>query len=365
VGDRPKSERDDLLDVAKGIAILGVVLLHAHAWLASIGVESQVLDFVAGRMTIPLPEFFLVSALVVSSSLVGPLASRSTLWRRVAPLLWLYLLWQPLVFAYRVFGDLLVTREPVDWSGELLRFVAFPVRPNGELWYLWALAVLFVVTFATRRAPAAVVMPVAAVLTIAVFGFGRVILGDTLWHQLGPGLQQLLPHALFVLVGARWGRALLTAARRTPWWGAVAAVVVWQGWAVAVSTFPPVAKEAGVPLQVVLGSAATFMAAAVVSRARISRPFAALGRGSLPVYILHTAAISVVLAIVVALGWEPVLDRSPVLTVGALIALVVSATWAVGRVVQRSRAAWLFTMPKRSAVRRPPAHRTDLPSAST
>ncbi len=171
-GNRPAT-REPALDMAKGIAVIGVVLIHTHTWLGAIGVRSAALDVIAGRLTIPLPEFFFVSGVVVASSVVGRDATSRSLWHRLRPILWLYVIWQPLVFAYRIVGDAFVRQEPVDWSGELIRLLAFPLRPNGELWYLWALALLLTLSYLTRNISSRVVIPIAALCFVAVYSFGE------------------------------------------------------------------------------------------------------------------------------------------------------------------------------------------------
>jgi uncharacterized membrane protein YcfT len=337
--------RDTMLDTAKGIAVLGVVLIHAHAWLGAVGVHADALDFVTGRMTIPLPEFFFVSGAVVASSIVGPEASPATLRRRVASILWVYVLWQPVVFGYRVLGDTAVTRDTTDWPGEIARFLAFPVRPNGELWYLWALAVSLAVTYLTRRVPGPLVIAIATTLFVTVYPFGRSFIGPERWHQLGPGLQQVLPHAVFVVVGVRYGSVLIGLFARMRWWQAVIAVAVWQGYAAALATAPSGAREAGVVLQVVLGFIATFAVARSLTSVRSMRPLAALGRQSLPIYLLHTTVIVVLLAICVATDVVSVIRAATIPFAIALVALSVSTALGISVVVRRARAGWLFRAP--------------------
>lgn len=341
-GNRPAT-REPALDMAKGIAVIGVVLIHTHTWLGAIGVRSAALDVIAGRLTIPLPEFFFVSGVVVASSVVGRDATSRSLWHRLRPILWLYVIWQPLVFAYRIVGDAFVRQEPVDWSGELIRLLAFPLRPNGELWYLWALALLLTLSYLTRNISSRVVIPIAALCFVAVYSFGELVLGAERWHELGPGLQQIVPHAVFTLVGVRHGAVLLRALDRVRWWHAAVVVACWQGYAALLAATPDGIRHAGVAVQVILGFVATFVVARCCMRVRVLRGLCALGRASLPVYVLHTSAVVALLAVVVQTGTTEVLMTAPSIAAAAVVMVV--ATYQIGRVTARGPLSWLFAPP--------------------
>ncbi len=199
------------LDTAKGLAIAGIVLIHATSWSPSPSPEAT---WLLQRFLASLPVFFLVSGIVAGRSLTDPAATVRTLAARVLPLCYLYTLWQPVVLGYRVLRDV-TAGTSVDLVGELLRVAASPIRPNGEIWYLWALALHLVVIWATRRLPTAAVLIPTFVMCAALIGWGRTALGDDTWHVLGPGLQGLPLYLFFTVVGARAASPIVARVERT------------------------------------------------------------------------------------------------------------------------------------------------------
>jgi len=304
------------IDASRGLAIVGVVLLHASHWLAAVGVHSTAAEWVIARLVVPLPVLFLVSGVVARRSLDDPAAFR----RRLTTLAWLFVLWQPVVLGYRVLGDAALGRD-VDIAGELLRTVVAPIRPNGELWYLWALAIHLLVARWTRHLPTVPVVAAAAVLFVGWGGFGSVLLGDVAWHVLGPGLQGLPQFLLFTLVGARMSPRTLDRIRTASPITAGLWVAVWLAVGEAAWRTPLALQPLFGPVQIAVGTIATILLARQLAGRRWSGWLDALGRRSLAPYLGHTAVIVAMMAGAVAAGATSMLRATPEIALLGAVAL--------------------------------------------
>ena len=97
-----------------------------------------------------MPMFFAVAGLFASKWL-------SKSWRdlgqgKLALLIWVFLMWQPVVFAYRLLSQWVLDGLSWQYTAEqALRVLASPIRPNGELWFLWTLALFFVIGRLTTK----------------------------------------------------------------------------------------------------------------------------------------------------------------------------------------------------------------------
>lgn len=190
------------VDLAKGICILLVVAYHVNldpfpsAAIAALLRPTGVLR---------MPLFFFVSGLFAGRLLVGD--GRWLLRRRVWPWAFPFTLWTVIYLGG-------MHREgPAAIAAQL-------VTPTSHMWFLQALIVYSVATWATRRLPRGAVLALAIALALA----GPLLWGWSPWNQilrwwpaflLGMGARELL-------VGARTGE--LTRGRLA-WWAAGAAAL--------------------------------------------------------------------------------------------------------------------------------------------
>ncbi|MBT2502616.1 acyltransferase [Curtobacterium sp. ISL-83] len=346
---RNGSCRTTWLDTAKGFAILGIVLIHAASWAP--GQPSVPAEWILDRLVVSLPLFFVASGVVGARSLTEEAAGARLVAARVAPLLYLYILWQPAVLGYRMLGDL-VLHDRIDLIGELIRFAAAPLRPNGEIWYLWALAIHFVLVWATRRVPAVLVLGPSFALFVVLDGWGRTLLGDHLWHVLGPGLQGLPQFAFFTLIGARFAGSIIAMVERA---GLPVIVLVIAGWLAAgrVPSVAPVTVAPLGPVKHLFGVAAVLLLSRLADLSTWIAPLRTIGRYSVVPYLTHTAVIVVMLAIAGVVGLLPVAAAHPTITTFTLMATASVLVLVVYLPVRSTRASLLFTAPARFRVPRP------------
>jgi uncharacterized membrane protein YcfT len=335
-------------DAAKAVCILLVVLGHvayilldlAQApWAAGAPPVWNDLDVLLRPLRMPL--FFAISGLFAAAALARPW--RLTLRPRVAQNLYLHVLWLLVGFAVSA-----AVAIPTFMAPERLSEVpAAAATASTGLWYLYALAVYFVLARVTRTWPAAV--PVAAAAVLAVVSFCGVLPGSGDTHSVVENL-------VWFLLGARFPGALRAlAARQRP----LLVLVVGGGLAVVLAAVrlvhPSVVVDALVEIPTRAAAVVVGVCLAVLLTQRLPRlsePLLRLGRRTLPVYVAHGIVLLLVqrpLAAVV----DPAFGRLPhpalLLAVVAYPLLVTASTvWAclaAHTLSRRIGAGWLFALP--------------------
>ncbi|WIB26924.1 acyltransferase family protein [Curtobacterium sp. MCSS17_015] len=325
------------VDGAKGIAITAIVLVHANAVLP--GREHISLGAAA---SIALAVLFLVSGFV-SGGRFSDAAPAGAITSRVVALSWLYALWQPVVVVQRT-ALAWAEGRTVDVAGEVARFLAAPVRPNGELWYLWALALHLVLVALTRRLPAWSVLVPSATLFVVINGIGEQLVGDVTWHMLGPGLQGLPQFAFFTILGSRL-RVLLPVQRPRVLGLLTTGASVLLLFLLVVRPGPWFR-----PAETVLGVITALGLASLASQCSALRLLARIGRDSVAPYLMHMSVLTLLTVLVTGssspgaeAGWA---GARPLFLVGAS-AIAISVSVAVLGAVRGTRAELLFRAPDR------------------
>ena len=146
--------RIDWVDYAKGICIILVVLMHANGGVEKLlGTETWFNGFIEWAKPFRMPDFFLISGLFLASRIDDP-------WRRyfdakVVHFAYFYFLW---IAIQHIFKD--VARGETDTSG-LSHYASGLIQPFDTLWFIYLLAVFFVVVKVTR-----------GISSVAMFAFG-------------------------------------------------------------------------------------------------------------------------------------------------------------------------------------------------
>jgi uncharacterized membrane protein YcfT len=301
-------------DRAKGIAILLVVLHHVIQFSADQQWASADATYVNSMLqTFRMPLFFAMSGLFF-----GKAVTKSWRWlllNRVLPFAYLYVLWA--VVWHACFEVMPVKRDGLG----LDYLTAHLSDPGVGPWYLYALALYFIVAKALSPLP-----PwgqLAIVVAISVPVATRLIVPPVwAWEYIG-----MYGAAFFA---GMHGKHLLTrlADRTTLTTFALAAGVWGVGTAAMYSLAPPVGRYLFIPL-CAAGIALGVTLAALWSRASL---LGWLGGRTLPIYLLHQPLIGAIYSIAVVRS----LPDSPWVAVGAL-----ACTWVV--VVVASVAIWRVT----------------------
>ncbi len=300
-------DRETWVDAGKGMAILGVVFFHAVLVTADVDLAwrwreaSNVLD------TFRMPLFFLTAGLFAAGVLAQPF--RVLVHRRVARLLWLYGLWSTVwVVAFQV---LPWPRPDVPRPG-WAELPLLLVWPNDTTWFVYALALFLTITWCARRVPTWLLLGGSALVSVVA---AQVDTGSTPIDKMGT-------YFVFFVAAVRFGPRVRELAPRIRGRHVLALVpgyvVVAAGVTVTGLVWVPGVRLVVATVAVVAGVAA----AVALSRTRSAAWLVALGRTTLPVYLLHSY---VLLQAVVLLAphraalepWAPLL--APVLTVVATV----------------------------------------------
>lgn len=318
--------REQWLDVAKGVSIAAVVLFHVGTVVKASTPAGRVWTLVdLGLFTLIMPLFFLVSGLFVGRSLTLPM--KDFIKTKVWPNAYLFLVWVAIFAAlYAATG------------GRLGNSLADSALLRTILWYMAALAVYMLIARAVASLPTVAVL-VGSALLAAPFA---------LWLPFdGWGLAHTPHFLIFFLIGVRCKEWLIVVINEAGPARVVLVLGVGALLGVVAKVIPggEVAAYALAPLVAVpLTLVASKRAAGWQS---VAGPVSALGRNTLPVFLLHPLVLG-------AISWA--LDEEG-LAVGIwpwiLPALVTAAT------VAASLALWkilrwvpgLFQAPRRRPVR--------------
>ncbi|MCD2497586.1 CapA family protein [Microbacterium nymphoidis] len=343
-------ERLAWADALKGALILLVVFWHVVLktylqvdWRIGLPIPGMwgLLSDIIWPFLMPL--FLLVSGVFAADALSRPGAS--VLRSRVLRFLYLYLLWTLIhMAAMWAFPDF-----PTAVPRSVAEFVeAITISPPNT-WYLYALALYFLLARALRRLPTwAVLVPAAALTVLVASGVIDIV----------SNRGSMLSNLLFFLIGARFAPAIKRFATRPR---PALVLLLTAGYAALyggmrvldAATVPgvwPLVSLAGVAMGL---SLAPLLPAIPLLGAWLTR----LGRHTLPVYLLHMPILVLVDAVVI--GW--VSDgRGAVQLVAAVVlpimltALVTAGSALLGAWIEKDGPRWLLELPTRMTSPRVP-----------
>ena len=319
---------------------MAIVLGHVERGLASAALLPYDTALTLDRLLylFHLATFAYLSGLFVRRSTERDGAQR-TVARRVTLFVWLYLLWTLIQGTVRIAASS-VANTPVT-VGDVARIWV----PEGQLWFLpWLIAVTVVAAVTQpwrRRALGAVVLVLAALLALAVWGYDPRYVFTRGWALLLPFLIGcVVTHARHAAAARRLGPVLATAVVGTGTW-------LWVGLATGAAT-PTTGGDGRTGATVALGvlgclagTLASLAVAALVARSPLGGVIALVGRRSLEIFLAH---------IVVASGTRIVLQQSGVgdpwvhLVLGTTFGVIVPIGIAV--TVERLRWSWMFGLPR-------------------
>ncbi|NLU82748.1 acyltransferase family protein [Rhodococcus sp. HNM0569] len=319
------------VDVAKGACIALVVLLHATNFMVGREMaDPRWSDFNALLQPVRMPLFFLASGLFLAKTLALPW--RAVLARRVVPLVYVYVLWTFLRWAYfTLFPATSGTAE----AGSIWKPIRAMVIPDSGMWFIFALAVFTVAARALVHVPTVVQLVGTAVLSVAS---PYLAFDSWTWHNMA-GL------FVFFLLGAYAAvHAHAVAAVATPVRAATALLVFVCGYTLVRDTVASSSSLAHFGLTLV-GLVAGILVAATLARYRFTEPLQQLGRRTLQVFLLHEIAFGTLVAVLTVAGLDLVDAQRIPLGPVVVTAFAVAASLTAHRVAMRCGLRWLFTKP--------------------
>lgn len=338
-------------DAAKGACIVLVVLHHVvtkHvAEVAPPSLEWLAQAWSQASFTLKpvrMPVFFVVSGLLASSAVARPWSPAVR--RRVASPAYLYVVWLLLLGAFfSVERDL-----PMNRTQDLGELALDLVVASTGLWFLYALALYFVLARLTLRVP-----------TPCLLGAAAAMAASASWLPIDEANRvSLIVHFVHFAVGVRCPELVrrLAEDRRPLTVSLTVAFVVgtvligWSG--VSLSVEITLLSLLGVPCGIRL-------AAASARLPRLADGLAWIGRRTLPVYVLHVP----LLAVVHHVGPDLLPDGGvPALALATAYPLLVSAAVVVAclalhGIAVRVGLRALFELPRRRSTLRAPAAAPD------
>jgi hypothetical protein len=163
--------RVDWVDIAKGICIIMVVLMHSTLGVEkAVGAEGWLHALVAFARPFRIPAFFLVAGLFLARRIDQPW--REYLDSKVLHFAYFYVLWLLIQCTFKC------GIEAERWDLVPLHMLEGLVQPYGTLWFIYLLPVFFVATRLLREAPAGAVLAGAALLQIAPIETGWIVLDE-------------------------------------------------------------------------------------------------------------------------------------------------------------------------------------------
>lgn len=333
-----RPQRDVWPDVAKGVCIALVVLWHAVTkhfqtidWPTDLAVSGA--WGLLGELLLPLrmPLFFTISGIFAVTAVARPWGELVR--TRVAKFAYLYVVWvliQTVVMWVTPAFDTARARS----LGALVEYLT--ISPTN-LWYLYALALYFVVAKLSTGPAHWPVLLGALALNIAA---GSQIL------PTANNREQVFANLLFFLIGVHGStrlRRYATQARATRLLvlTSLYAVGIALMYALDARTWPGVWPALGA-----LAVGAGVTAAVLIARhaPRCAEPIAALGRNTLPIYVLHLPLLALFNQAQRRWTFEPTMTwyivAEPAIVTAALIA---TSIW-LGRLLARVGGGFLFQL---------------------
>ncbi len=321
----PSSGRVGWVDAAKGICIFLVVMMHSTLGVEAAAGQTGWMSFATDfAKPFRMPDFFLLAALFLASRINAPW--RLYLDRKVLHFVYFYLLWlviQCLFKCVLIYGH---------GAQETLSHLAWSlIEPFGILWFIYLLAVFFVVTRLVRDLPVWLVWSAAALLKAASITTG--------WSVI----DQFAAHYVYFYTGYALARPILAfadAAASRPLIG-LAGLALW-GLANGYAVHTGVADLPGMGLVLgFAGAIAVTVTAALIAETIVGRAFAYAGARTLAIYLaffLPMAALRIVLlktGIITDVG-----------TISALVTVFAYTTPLIALVIaQRIGLSFLFVRP--------------------
>ncbi|MBP2437062.1 acyltransferase family protein [Microbacterium amylolyticum] len=315
------------VDAARAFAIVLVVLDHSLNWLTPVGLTAPWWHDMKHLFTsMRMPLLFTVSGIFAIKWVAAPWHSLLT--KKVQFFIWIFLIWAAIGALVLPLGEAVQGNDRTLIS-RIGVFVLAPVRPTGELWFIWALVLYFIAVRLMCRVPIAVQLVLASV--IGVVGWVLPV--------INVGWSGAPKYFFFFLVGIYLREKIfrLQGQLAGPW-GAVA----FGSWAVlAVVVWRVANNSPWVGLLSVLGVVAGIAIAGQLARVPMIHQ---VGQSTLPIYLAHTPIIILVVWALWKLNFE-VIDWMPVIFPFGVAIIAIAGSLGLERVVRNSPFKYIFEMP--------------------
>jgi uncharacterized membrane protein YcfT len=272
--------RLDWVDAGRGIAIVLVALYHSASWLIGAGFPLELWRQINEAVSsLRMPLFFVLAGLFAGKWLV---ASWGDLWRsKLWLFVWVFVLWE-IIGSVAFQLSLVMDGEDLAIPATIRQLLVSPFAPRFELWFIWALALFFVV--------AKLIRSVDWRVQLAVTGLASVVALSG-WETANIGWSGSIKYFFFFLAGIYLKDRILSLGRARISAPLVGVVVAWAALSTAIAVFSLRSVPGLYFVDCVLG---------VVAGITLARPLARIprlvmiGSTTLPIYLTHTPLIIVI-----------------------------------------------------------------------
>ncbi len=141
-------QRIDWVDMAKGICIVFVVMVHSVLGVeVAAGEQGWMHQIVAFARPFRMPDFFMISGLFLGLVMDRPL--RRYFDRKVIHFFYFYALWLTIQFVFKAPG----MAAEIGWTGAVGNYLWAYIQPFGTLWFIYVLPLFFLFTRLVRTLP--------------------------------------------------------------------------------------------------------------------------------------------------------------------------------------------------------------------
>ena len=325
----PASRRVDWVDIAKGVCIVFVVMMHS-----TLGVERVMGDegfmglVVAYAKPFRMPDFFLISGLFLALTIDRPW--RLYLDRKVVHFVYFYVLWLSIQFAFKAPGIALEQGAAAAAAQYLMAFV----EPFGTLWFIYILPIFFVLTRWLKTLPRIWVFAWAAWLNVLPVDTGWLLVDEFaaryVYFFAGYAAAPLVFRAAdWAGCNRRAGGAVLAV------WAVVNGLLVFvpvPGWLAGFGERPSELPFVGLALGFAGALAIVFTASLMAaSRGAVTRFFRLAGENSIVVYLAFFLPMAATrTALVKVMPWLGAGTISLIVTLVAVVSPLVMM-WLINR----------------------------------
>jgi uncharacterized membrane protein YcfT len=319
--------RVDWVDVAKGICIVLVVMMHSTLGVEKAAGELSWLNgFIHWAKPFRMPDFFLISGLFLASRIGRPW--KSYLDSKVLHFAYFYVLWMTIQFAMKGPG-IAMSEGPFavleGWAMGL-------IEPFGTLWFIYLLAVFFVAAKTLRRVPPVLVFAAAAMLEMAPIHTGWLVIDEFAGRFVYFFAGYWLAKHIFAYAGSVSRQDLAVTGASLLLWASVNTLAVEAG----IEAVPGIGLVLGFT-----GAAAVIAFAILLMKLGASAALRLCGANTLPIYLSFFVFMAASRAMLLQFVSEMDL---------ALVSLIVTATGVVGPlalywITRKIGGSFLFTRP--------------------
>lgn len=328
------SARVDWVDLAKGLTITLVVLLHAVGMLVRKDLTPEFWrDINAFLQPIRMPLFFAASGLFAQGMIA--MTWQRMLRSRVAHLFYLYMVWLLVFFAVH---NVLPAEVRHGGYAKFEAVIRGTYLPSSALWFIYGLAVFAIVAKLISRLPVSVQFGLAVALSVAAYGrYG-------FFADLGFGWRNMAMYFVYFLLALHAKELVIAFSRLSNGWRVLAAVGAYLAVYLPIVKFSVFEMRELRLLVTTVGLGLGVLVAAWLAGTFAGKAFQSVGTRTLPVYVMMDILIAIVVYVLLQV---PVFTALPgvgaVLPIAVTVAVVILALTA-HRVLTAARMDFLFEL---------------------